>query len=735
MYRRCPLMVQGHVFPVDMMELPFYGFDVILGMDWLTEHGSRINFETNRISLRLADDYEIVVVGENVKFLSNVVSVLEAKRLVEMGCEAYLAYVMNPNMSEVRPQDIQTVCDFPSVFPEELSGLPPDREVEFAIETYSDSAPVSIAPYRMAPKELKELKTQLQELTDRGFIRPSSSPWGAPVLFVKKKDGSMRMCIDYIQLNRLTMKNKYPLPRIDDLFDQLRGASVFSKIDLRSGYYQLKVREVDVPKTAFRTRYGHYEFLVMPFGLTNAPAAFMDMMNMIFHQYLDQFVVVFIDDILVYSRTKEDHGRHLRLVLQTLLDNQLYVKLSKCEFWIREVVFLGHVVSADGIRFDPKKIEAIVEWKQPKSVTEICSFLGLSGYYRRFVEGFSKLAAPLTQLLQKSVQFEWLDARKRAFEKLKEALTQAPVLIQPESGKDYVVYSDASYVGLGCVLMQDKRVVAYASRQLKTHERNYPTHDIELAAVSLKYIMTQRDLNLRQRRWLELLKDYDLTIEYHPGKANVVADALSRKVTVDLRAMFARLSLSGDGVLVAELQVRPTLGQLIREKQLLDRSLAPHVQDIAEGRPSNYSFSIDGILCFRNRIVVLEDSDLRHTILIEAHSSSFAMHPGSTKMYRDLKNEYFWVDLKRDVADFVSKCMVCQRVKAEHQVPLGLLQPLRIPEWKWENITMDFVSGLPLTPRKKNSVWVIVDRFTKCAHFLAVNTTYTLDRLANFVHW
>ncbi|KAL4377300.1 hypothetical protein GQ457_02G023540 [Hibiscus cannabinus] len=230
-------------------------------------------------------------------------------------CQAYLAYVMNPNMGEARPRDIRTVCDFPRVFPEELPGLPPDREVEFVIETHADSAPVSISPYRMAPKELKELKTQVQELLDRGFIRPSTSPWGAPVLFVKKKDGSLRMCIDYRQLNKMTVKNKYPLPRIDDLFDQLKGATVFSKIDLRSGYYQLKVREQDVLKTAFRTRYGHYEFLVMPFGLTNAPTAFMDLMNNVFHEYLDQFVVVFIDDILVYSRTEEDHDRHLRLVL------------------------------------------------------------------------------------------------------------------------------------------------------------------------------------------------------------------------------------------------------------------------------------------------------------------------------------------------------------------------------------------------------------------------------------
>ncbi|KAL4387524.1 hypothetical protein GQ457_09G015940 [Hibiscus cannabinus] len=422
----------------------------------------------------------------------------------------------------------------------------------------------------------------------------------------------------------------------------------------------LKVREKDVLKTAFRTRYGHYEFLVMPFGLTNAPTAFMDLMNRVFHDYLDQFVVVFIDYILVYSRTEEDHDRHLRLVLQTLLENQLYAKLSKCEFWIREVVFLGHVVSSEGIRVDPKKVEAIVNWKQPTSVTEIRSLLGLAGYYRRFVSGFSKVAAPLSKLLQKGVKYEWSDARQQAFEKLKESLINAPVLTQPMSGKEFVVYSDASYVGLGCVLMQEGRVVAYASRQLKVDEKNYPTHDIELPAVvfalkiwrhclygekcivyidhkSLKYLMTQKELNLRQRRWLELLKDYDLSIEYHPGKANVVANALSRKVAVELRAMFANLSISRDGDLVAELQVKPTLIQLIREKQLCDRAIAAHVQDIAEGKPTEFRFRDEGVLCFKDRIVMPDDSELRRTILAEAHSSPFAKHPGSTKMCRDLK--------------------------------------------------------------------------------------------------
>ena len=291
------------------------------------------------------------------------------------------------------------------------------------------------------------------------------------------------MCIDYQQINKVTVKNKYSLLRIEDLFDQLKGASVFSEIDLRSGYYQLRVKEVDVPKTTFRTRYGHYDFLVMLFGLTNAPAAFMDLMNRVFRPYLDQFVMVFIDDILVYSKNAQEHEHHLRIVLQTLRENRLFAKLSKCDFWLKEVSFLGHIVSAEGIRVDPVQIEAIVNWKPPRNVTEVRSFLGLAGYYRRFVQGFSVIASSLTRLLWKGVKFEWDDKCQSSFKRLKEILVEAPVLIQPTSGRDYTVYSDASRICLGCVLMEDGKVVAYASRQLKPHEQNYPTHDLKLAAI------------------------------------------------------------------------------------------------------------------------------------------------------------------------------------------------------------------------------------------------------------
>ena len=277
-------------------------------------------------------------------------------------------------------------------------------------------------------------------------------------LFVKKKDGTLRMCIDYRQINKVTVKNKYPLPRIWDLFDQLKGASVFSKIDLQLGYYQLRVKEVDVSKTAFRTCYGHYVFLVMPFGLTNAPAAFMDLMNRVFYPYLDQFVAVFIDDILVYSKDAKDHEHHLRIVLQILRANQLFAKLSKCDFWLKEMSFLGHIVFAEGIRVDLVKVEAVMNWKPPRNVTEVRSFLGLAGYYWRFVQGFLVIASSLTRLLWKGVKFEWDDKCQSSFERLKEILVEAPVLRQPTSGRDYTMYSDALRIGLGCVLMQDGKM-------------------------------------------------------------------------------------------------------------------------------------------------------------------------------------------------------------------------------------------------------------------------------------
>ena len=596
------------------------------------------------------------------------------------------------------------------------------------------------------------------------------SPWGAPVLFVKKKDGSMRMCIDYRQLNKVTIKNKYPLPRIDDLFDQLQGAVCFSKIDLRSGYHQLRIKKEDISKTAFRTRYGHYEFLVMSFGLTNAPAAFMDLMNRVFKPFLDTFVIVFIDDILIYSRSQLEHEGHLRAVLEKLQEHKLYAKFSKCEFWLDTVAFLGHVVSKDGILVDPKKIDAVQQWPRPTTPTEIRSFLGLAGYYRRFVAGFSVIAAPLTRLTQKNVQFKWTEECELSFQKLKTALTSAPVLTLPTGEGGYSVYCDASRVGLGCVLMQRGKVIAYASRQLKNHEKNYPTHDLKLAAVvfalklwrhylygepceiftdhkSLQYIFKQKDLNLRQRRWLELLKDYDMTILYHPGKANVVADALSRKsmgslasISASIRPLaidFQRLANSGVrldatpcGGILACVVAQSSLIEQVKAHQFEDRRLLKLKEQVEQGQTKRATIDSDGVLWHDGRLCVPDVGNLRQTIMEEAHSSRYSIHPGATKMYQDLKKHFWWMKMKRNISDYVARCLNCQQVKYEHQKPGGLAQNLVIPEWKWERITMDFVVGLPRTLRRHDSVWVIVDRLTKFAHFIPVQTTFIAEQLA-----
>jgi hypothetical protein len=303
-YVDCEVQVQGRNLLGDLVILEIVGFDVILGMDWLSRHHASVDCWNKTVIFKPDEETEFAFHGDGLSSPSSILSAI-TRRMVRKGMQGFLAYVHDMNMEVPRMEQVSIVKEFIDVFPDDLPGLPPNREIEFCIDLVSGTKPISMAPYRMAPAELKELKEQIQDLLDKGFIRPSVSPWGAPVLFVKKKDGSMRMCIDYRQLNKVTVKNRYPLPRIDDLFDQLQGAQCFSKIDLRSGYHQLRIRNEDIPKTAFRTRYGHYEFLVLSFGLTNAPAAFMDMMNRVFRPFIDKFVIVFIDDILVYSRSKE----------------------------------------------------------------------------------------------------------------------------------------------------------------------------------------------------------------------------------------------------------------------------------------------------------------------------------------------------------------------------------------------------------------------------------------------
>ncbi|GKC13298.1 putative reverse transcriptase domain-containing protein [Tanacetum coccineum] len=535
------------------------------------------------------------------------------------GCHVFLAHVTTKEIEdksgEKRLEDVPIVRDFPEVFPEDLPGLPPTRQVEFQIDLVPGAAPVARAPYRLAPSEMKELSEQLQELSDKGFIRPSSSPWGAPVLFVKKKDGSFRMCIDYRELNKLTVKNRYPLPRIDDLFDQLQGSSVYSKIDLRSGYHQLRVREEDIPKMAFRTRYGHYEFQVMPFGLTNAPA------------------------------DKKEHEEHLKAILELLKKEELYAKFSKC----------------------------------------------LAGYYRRFIEGFSKISKPMTKLTQKKVAFEWGDKQEAVFQTLKNKLCSAPILALPQGAENFI---------------------------LKIHEKNYTTHDLEHGAVvfalniwrhylygtkcmvftdhkSLQHILDQKELNMRQRRWLELLSNYNCGICYHPGKANVVADALSRKERIKplrVRALVMTIGLNLPKQIL-EAQIEAQKPENIKNKDVGGMIRRDIPKEKLEPRAN-------GTLCLNGRSWLPCYGDLRTVIMHESHKTKYYVHPGSDKMYQDIKKLYWWPNMKADIATY------------------------------WDNITMDFVTKLPKSPQGHDTIWVIVDRLTKSAIFMPMIETDSTEKLA-----
>nr|GEU69539.1 putative reverse transcriptase domain-containing protein [Tanacetum cinerariifolium] len=521
---------------------------------------------TKKVHIPIKNGMLVVKGNEGVSRLK-VISCIKARKYVEKGNQLFLAHVMEKKPREKHLEDVQELAD------------------------------------------------QLQELSEKGFIRPSSSPWRAPTLFVKKKDGSFRMCIDYRELNKLTVKNRYPLPRIDDLFDQLQGSSVYSKIDLRTGYHQLRIREKDIPITAFRTQYGHYEFQVMPFGLINTPAVFMDLANRVCKPYLEKLMIVFIDDILIYSKSKEEHGEHLKTILELLKKEQLYAKFLKCDFWLESVQFLGYVIDSKD--------------------------------------------------------------EKEAFQLLKHKLYCAPILALPEGSKDFVVYCDASLKGFGAILMQREK-----------------------------------------RQWIELLSDYNCEIRYHPGKANVVADSLSRKEREKpLRARSLVMKFVTDlYARILQAQAEAMKGENMKVENL--------------GRLIKLIFKIrsDGIRYFYKQTWLSLFGGLQDLIMYESHKSKYSIYLGSDKMYQDLKKLYWWPNMKAEIATYVSKCLTCAKVKVEHQKPSGLLQQLEIPYSKWEKITMDFITGLPRTSSGYDSIWVIVDRLTKSAHFLPVKTIDSMKK-------
>ena len=478
------LHIQDTTYVLELNTLPLRQYDIILGMSWLSRYNPIIDWTTRNIRPRVS-------ITEHMPFVS-------AKTIAKTLSTDDQLFIIIPATETpssnaaptITPAATTLLKEFKDIFPDDLpAGLPPQRAIDHRIEVIPGSTPPSRPTYRMSDVELAEVKKQLAELQRLGFIRPSKSPYGAPILFVKKKDGTLRMCIDYRALNKITIKNKYPLPRIDEMLDRLHGANIFTKIDLRSGYHQVRIHPSDVDKTAFNTRYGHYEYLVLPFGLTNAPATFMHLMNSVFADYLDDFVIVFLDDVLIFSRNTEEHARHVQLVLQRLREHRLYANMKKCEFFKPKISFLGHIVSADGIGMDPEKIKAIEDWPPLQNIGDVRSFLGLAGYYRKFVYRFSHIAAPLSNLLRNDTTFTWTEKEQKAFDELKAALMNGPVLIVPNQKLPYTVTTDSSSYAVGATLSQDHgrglQPVAYMSHRMSPAEMNYPTHEQELLAVML----------------------------------------------------------------------------------------------------------------------------------------------------------------------------------------------------------------------------------------------------------
>ena len=732
-------------------------YDIIIGKPWLTDVNPSVDWAANVIWVNQGGKLHRIAtpaVDHPVASIP-VISAIQVKRAVRKGSTACLAIVrqtagpdgpgvqLEADLSHVTDPKFQAamsavLSEFAPVFAPLPKGLPPAREgIDHTIELEPHSKPPYRPTYRMSPAELQEVRTQLQELLDMGFIRPSASPFGAPILFVRKKDGTLRMCIDYRALNKLTVKNRYPLPRIDELFDQLHGSTVFSQLDLASGYHQVRVQDESIPKTAFRTRYGSYEFLVLPFGLCNAPATFMTLMHKVLHPYLDKFVIVFLDDILIFSKTPEEHVEHVRLVLAALAEHRLQAKLSKCTFAAPSVDFLGHTVSGAGIAADRRKVAAVEQWPVPQNVHDVRSFLGLVGYYRRFINKFSFIAAPMTDLLKHECKWHWDAKHQEAFEQLKTAMVSAPVLLMPDVTKPFHVYADASQFAVGAVLMQDHgaglQPVAYESRKLTPAEQNYPIHEIELLAVinalkvwrcyleggefitntdhqSLKYLMTQPNLSRRQARWVEFLQTYDTTIRYVEGKSNP-ADALSRRPDMQLNAVAVVQSVS-------DFLKRVRTGYA-RDPAFRDDAFVKQFVDV------------NGLFYHQSRLVIPAYSTLRQELLQEHHDRLLSGHLGVDKTLARLHRFFYWPAMHESVKAYVRSCPSCQRNKPLLARPAGLLQPLPVPSHPWESVSMDFIVDLPKTAQGFDAIFTVVDRFSKLTHFIPMVTDATAEDVAS----
>ncbi|XDV17726.1 hypothetical protein PO909_023545 [Leuciscus waleckii] len=672
---------------------------IVLGHPWLTQHNPKIDWQHRTINEWSTECHKSCLLSA----CSSVsVSVLQEKAA---------------DLSTV-PEEYH---DLKEVFSKSrAASLPPHRPYDCAIDLLPGKSPPKGKLYSLSAPEREAMEKYISDSLATKFIRPSSSPAG--FFFVGKKDGSLRPCIDYRGLNNITVKNTYPLPLMSSAFERLQGATLFTKLDLRNAYHLVRIREGDEWKTAFNTPRGHFEYLVMPFGLSNSPAVFQALVNDVLRDLVDQFIYVYLDDILIFSSSLQEHVQHVRRVLQRLLENGLFVKAEKCEFHAQSVQFLGYVISSEGIRMDPDKVKAVIEWPIPDSRKALQRFLGFANFYRRFIRNFSQLAAPLTALTSSRTTFRWTDAAGSAFAKLKDRFVSAPILIAPDSSRQFVVEVDASEVGVGAVLSQrsptDERMhpCAYFSHRLSPAERNYDIGNRELLAVklaleewrhwlegsgvpfivwtdhkNLEYICTAKRLNSRQARWALFFGRFDFTLSYRPGSKNIKPDSLSR--------LFDR----------SERLVTP---ECILPESLFVSTLVWEVE-------SKVKKTLEGVTplvgCPPNRLFVPEE--LRSEVIQWGHCSNIACHPGINRTRFLVKQRFWWPRMARDIHDFVLACSVCATGKTSNRAPDGLLQPLPVPSRPWSHIALDFITALP--PSQGNTVVLTaVDRFSKAAHFI-----------------
>ena len=785
----------------DVFDLP-PTFQIILGQTWLNNHACIPNFRDKTCTLTNNGQHHKLQCGPSAFPLASnpsssipsipfppLLSALQFKRycrkLSPHADYMFLLALVEPSSQPLQASDpidpaLQSVLDqHPRCLSDPPPTLPPHRTISHKINLLPDSQPPFKPIYRLSLRERKEVDATIKDLLDKQLIVPSTSPFGAPILFVGKKDGTLRMCVDYRALNKLTVKNRYPLPRIDDLLDQLVGASYFTSLDLASGYHQIRIHNPDIPKTAFRTPLGHFEWKVMPFGLCNAPATFQNTMNNLFGYRIGQFVLVYMDDILIYSKSKSDHLEHLHDVLSLLEQAQFYVKPSKCHFMKREVKFLGHTISLDGLKVDPEKIDLIKNWPKPTDKAAIRSLLGFGNYFRRFIYKYSDMVLPLLELTKQNTPTIWSNDCQCAFENLKNAIVNAPVLKHPDLNQPFTLVCDASNFASGAILIQDDHPCAFASKKFSPAERNYTTKEKELLAViqalklfrcylegthitlltdhnPLKYFDTKQDLSPRQARWAQYLSRFDYTWQWIKGSINP-ADFLSRNPTFSYlctlnnpssvplpsppRRSKRKHKYSSEHTHLSPLAstsppspIQPPPSSSSSSPGFIDKSLIQQGYTLDpwfQKSDNTHSLRLTNGFWYKNKAIVLPNyAKLRQWAIQEAHEPPYSGHFGFHKTLQTLKRTYWWHGMTQQVRNFCHTCHSCQRNKPFTQSPAGLLRPLPVPPRPWSSISMDLIVELPKTTDGHDAIVTVVDRLTKMVHFIPCTTTVTAQQLA-----